>query len=235
MKLHSLRLRQHRDGRGGRVHAPLRLRRGHPLHPVHPGLELQPAVHVLPGEGRGGLLDAARLGRRGGDELEPPTGFPGEHLVHSEQVRGEERGLVAPRARADLEDHSGVVRLVRGEQEMRERLLERGGRLFQRREFILRHLRHLRVDAGRFGDDLLERRRLVAAFLDGGVRADDAFGARELFIDARDFGGRRRGIGDERGDERVVARGDGLQTSLQRGGHDGRTSRGGAPVRSPAR
>ena len=64
---------------------------------------------------------------------------------------------------------------------------------------------------------LLERRRLVAAFLDGGVRADDAFGARELFIDARDFGGRRRGIGDERGDERVVARGDGLQTSLQRG------------------
>ena len=119
---------------------------------------------------------------------------------------------------------------------MRERLLERWGRLFQRRELILRHLRHLRVDAGGFGDDLLERRLLVTAFLDGGVRADDAFGARELFIDARDFGGARRGIGDERGDERVVARGDGLQTSLQRGGHDRRTSGwGGAPVRPPAR
>ena len=112
---------------------------------------------------------------------------------------------------------------------MRERLLERTqrGALFQRRELILRHLRHLRVDAGGFGHDVLERRRLFAAFLDGGVRADDAFGARELFIDARDFGGRRRGIGDERGDERVVTRGDGLQTSLQRGGHDCRTSRAG--------
>ena len=79
---------------------------------------------------------------------------------------------------------------------MRECLFQLGKRFVEHVEFIFRHLRHLCVGCG-LGDDYLQRRDLVPLFLDGCVRSDDAFGAREFFVDARDVGRLWRGIGHE--------------------------------------
>jgi hypothetical protein len=57
-------LRQHRDGRRRRVHAPLGLGLGHPLHAVAAGLELHRVEDALAAQREDDLLEAALLGGR---------------------------------------------------------------------------------------------------------------------------------------------------------------------------
>ena len=110
------RFRQHGDGGGGGVDAPLRFRVGHALHPVHAALELQPREdagalhlgdHLLEAAGR------ALARRHHGDAPAVRLGVAG---VHAEQVAGEERRLVSPRAGADLQDGAPGIGGVLGQQ-----------------------------------------------------------------------------------------------------------------------
>ena len=105
---------------------------GHALHAVHPALVLQPGPDALPGLGRAlaalglhGDLDvlvAAELGLGGVDDLGLPADPLGVAQVHAQQVAGEQRRLVAARARLDLEDDVLVVAGVARDEQKAELL-----------------------------------------------------------------------------------------------------------------
>ena len=96
-------LRQHRHRRRRGVDAPLRLRLRHALHAVRPALELEHRVGAvaLDLERVGAVVRAQRLGLEAA-----PLGVAGEHPV---EVARPQAGLVAARARADLDDHVLLV------------------------------------------------------------------------------------------------------------------------------
>ena len=112
-------LRQHRHGRGGRVDAAARFGRRHALHAVHAALVLQPAVDVLAGDDRDDFLEAAGAAVVDRQHLDLPAVALGEAGVHPEEIRGEERRLVAAGAGADFQDDVlGVVGILRDEQDL---------------------------------------------------------------------------------------------------------------------
>ena len=98
---------------------PLRLGLGHALHAVHAALVLQAAVHLAALDHDDRFLDAAAARSRSSDiSVDPPALALGEARVHPEQIGREQRGLVAARARPDLEhDVLLVVRVLGHEQE----------------------------------------------------------------------------------------------------------------------
>ncbi len=124
--------RQHGHGGRGRVDPAGRLGDGDPLHPVHPRLAPQVAVGV-PAHRDDRLTDAVEIPRGDRNRLHLQAPALGVARVHAQQLRGEQRRLVATRARPDLDDGVPVVQRVARRQQVGELRLES------------RHLRHQRV------------------------------------------------------------------------------------------
>ena len=119
-------LGKHGDGARRGVDAALRLGLGHALHAMDAGLELQLRVRALARDARDDLAIAAVLAGIRAQDLDAPALALGVAAVHAEQIAGEDRGFVAARAGAHLEEQ---VRVVVGilRHEMQEQLpLERG-------------------------------------------------------------------------------------------------------------
>src|SRR5262249_21415611 len=106
------------DGARRGVDAALRLGLGHALHPVAARFELEPRVGALSDDARDDLLVAAELGRALGDDLDLPALALGIAGVHAEDLAGEERRLVAARARSHLEEDVALVVRVLGQQRL---------------------------------------------------------------------------------------------------------------------
>ena len=102
-------LGQHGDRRCRGVDAASALCHGDALHAMDPAFELEPGEHAGAVDRRDRLLVAAKLGRAGGDQLEPPALRFGKALVHPKEVAGEQSGLVAAGAGADFEHRRAVV------------------------------------------------------------------------------------------------------------------------------
>ena len=85
---------------------------------MHAHLVLEAPIRPLPGNARRRLLRTAGAGtrRRQAQQLEAPALEPGVSLVHAEQVKGEQGGLVAPSARPHLQNNVTLIRLVPGRQ-----------------------------------------------------------------------------------------------------------------------
>ena len=133
----------HRGGR--RVHAALRLGLRDALYAVHARLVLERAVDVLSRDLHDDLLVSARGALRGrGDLVAPPLRL--DVLgVHAQQVAGEECGLVAARAAADLDDGVlRILRILRDEQQL-DLLLHACEFGFEFRDHLAGHFAHLLV------------------------------------------------------------------------------------------
>src|SRR5215218_9476794 len=112
---------------GGRgVDAALGLGHRDPLHPVHPGLVLEPRPGAPALDGEHGLLDALQVGGALGQLLDLEAVLLGPAGVHAVEVTGEQGGLVAAGAGPDLDDHVLVVVGVLGDQGPAEPFLQGG-------------------------------------------------------------------------------------------------------------
>ena len=109
LHLHLVDLGEDGDGGGGGVDAALRLGFGDALDAVDAGLVLHAPVGVLAADAERDLAVAAGAGLGGVEHLQPPALALGVALVHAEQVGGEQRGLVAAGAAADLDDRVLLV------------------------------------------------------------------------------------------------------------------------------
>jgi hypothetical protein len=161
------------------VDAPLGLGGGHALDAVHAAFPLQARPHTeaavrhaLRLDRHGDVLDATEFGLLLVQYLRDPAVPFGVAQVHAQQVAGEQRRLLAPLARLDLEDHVLAVVGVAGRQEFGEALLddrdaltdllglfgEGGvlGREFARRDQVRAGLRE-------FGRGLVDRRQFGEA------------------------------------------------------------------------
>jgi len=98
--------------------------------------------HALAGDAGDDLLEAARVGRRSGDHLDPPALRFGVALVHPEQVAREQCRLVATGAGADLEHRRALVGGIARQQ--REREFPIGG--FQQRAVLVQLVRRHRAE-----------------------------------------------------------------------------------------
>ena len=155
-------LRQDKDARGRGVDPALRLGGRYPLHAVDAALVLEPGERRLTGlrgparlDRDGDVLVAAEVGLLGVEQLGLPAPTLGVAEVHPQQVPGEQRRLVAPLTRLDLEDDVAVVVRVARDQQVGELLGE------------------LLAPCGQLGG-LHDERRVLAAQLHRGVqvRAD---------------------------------------------------------------
>src|SRR5262249_19240838 len=151
----------------------------------------EPGEGALAGDGGDDLLVAAEVVLRHADDLSLPAMKLAIAAVHAEEVGGEQRGLVAARAGAHLQDDALLVGRILGEQVQSQLLLQflyarrKGGKFipgerrevlvspgigYQRREFHLLGLRLAqslngsddRVEVGELLRQLRER-RLIAA------------------------------------------------------------------------
>ena len=104
-------------------------------------------------------LIAADVGRAGRDELDLPALGLGIALVHPEQVAGEQGGLVAAGAGADLEHRRPLVGGVAGQQLERQRALGLGQPRLQVGKLLAGHLADL---GARIGQHLGEQLDLGA-------------------------------------------------------------------------
>ena len=98
-------LGQHDHGGGGGVDAAGGLGDGHALHAVHAALVLEHGEGALALDLERDLLVAAVVVLVGGEDLDlEPLGL-GVARVHARELAGEDAGLVAAGAGADLDDH----------------------------------------------------------------------------------------------------------------------------------
>ena len=119
---------QHGDRGGGGVDAPAALGRGHALDAVHAALEFQRREDAAPGDLGDQLLVAAEFGRGLLDHVPAPAARLGELAVHLREVGGEQGGLVAAGAGANLEDGGAFVGRVARQQREAHGLLDLGQR-----------------------------------------------------------------------------------------------------------
>src|SRR5438046_1137610 len=164
-------LGEDRDGRRRRVDAPLRLGDRHALHAVHAGLVAQRSVHLGAAHREHGFLEPAEGALAQAQHLDLPAVALAEARVHAEQGGGEQRGLVAAGAGADLHDGVTVVEGVGGAEQLGEtplggvdlgfQTLHVGaGELRQLRILLLQHLAglvHVAVQALEAGVELPDR------------------------------------------------------------------------------
>src|SRR5258705_4704873 len=105
-------LRKHRDRRGRRMDAPLRLGRGHALHAVHARFELQLAVRALARDPEDDLFEAALLRVALRQDLDLPAVALGVAREHPVEI-GREQGCLLPAlASADLDDDVLLVQWI---------------------------------------------------------------------------------------------------------------------------
>jgi len=139
---------------------------------VHAALVLQPGPHALAGLDLTAGLDrhldvlvAAQLGLGGVDDLGLPADALGVPQVHPQQVAGEQGGLVAARARLDLEDDVlVVVGVARDEQE---------AQLLGQFLALLLQILDLGGEVGVVGGQFTRCLDVVAGLLPGAVGGDD--------------------------------------------------------------
>src|SRR5438093_50132 len=163
-------------------------------------LELQPAPGAATVDEQDRVLDSAYAGDAGVDDLDPPPLTLGVLRVHADQLRREERGLVAPGAGADLEEDILLVIRITREQEALELLLERRLAAGELVDLRLRQLRQLAVAA--LGQDvarLADPPEYIAVLREA---LDDLDGVGVLLAEARVFGrlGEDGGIRQNPGD-----------------------------------
>ena len=129
-----VRLGENDDRRGGGMDSSLGLGLGHALDAVAAGLEPEASVCALAEHGEDDLLVAVERGRVGVHDGDFPSMRLAVAGIHAEEIAGEERGLLAAGAGADL--HYGVAGLERvGRQERAEKaVLEVGKLRFKGRE-----------------------------------------------------------------------------------------------------
>src|SRR5581483_6184920 len=113
---------RHCGGRG--VDAAARFRHRDALYAMDPTLELQPAVGAPAADLEDDLLEAMHAVLAGAHHFHTPAASLGVARVHPIQVGGEDRSLVATRARSDLDNHVLVVVRILGDQGGLESLLE---------------------------------------------------------------------------------------------------------------
>src|SRR5207253_3037057 len=99
------------DGRCRRVNAALRLGRGHALHALHTGLELELRVRTSARYLEDDLFEATLFGLALREDLGLPAMALGVPRVHAVKIRPEERGLLPALAGTHLDDD---VLLVEG-------------------------------------------------------------------------------------------------------------------------
>ena len=117
-------------------------------------LELQPGPGPLPLHQEADFFHAPQLCLVDIAQLQPPPLALGVHAVHTEEVRGEEHGLLAPHAAADLHDDVPAVVGVPGEEEELH-LLPQGLHLLAGLLHLLGPIQAAVGGAGLFGGDPL--------------------------------------------------------------------------------
>ncbi len=125
--------------------APLRLGLGHPLHPVDAALVLQPAVDLVALDGGDHFFQPSDGRRAGREHFHFPALRLGEAGVHPEELLGEEGGLVAAGAGADLDQHVLFVVRVLGQEQQLQLLFELPFPLLEPGQLLVGQLLHLRV------------------------------------------------------------------------------------------
>ena len=117
--------------------------------------------------------------------------------IHAVEVAGKQRGFVAAGARANFEDGVAILVRIGRKQRVLHGVLELRDTLFQRRDFRLRHLGHLRVRAlgefeavAQFGARFFQPVPRREQFLQPGVLAQQILGPLRIGIKvpARDLG-----------------------------------------------
>ena len=126
LQIELLGLGQHGYRSGRRVHAALRLGLRHALHAVHARFVLQHAVDALARNLHHDFLEASGRAFVCAVDLVLPTALFYVFDVHAQQVAGEQGGLVASRAAADLDDRVLAVLRIGGNQQQFDPFLERG-------------------------------------------------------------------------------------------------------------
>jgi hypothetical protein len=107
-------LGQHGDGGGRRVDAALGFGVGHALYAVHARFEFELGEGAAAADFGNDLLEAPHGAFARRNHLDLPALVGGIAFVHAEKIAGEERGLVAAGAGADLHDHVALVHRVLG-------------------------------------------------------------------------------------------------------------------------
>ena len=130
---------------------------GHALHAVHAALVLQGRVGALAAHLEDDLLVAAVVVLAGAEDLDLEALRLGVAREHAGQIAGEQGGLVAARAGADLDDHVLGVVGVAGEHAAADLLAELVEQPAAVAELLLRELAQLivAVAVAVAGEDLL--------------------------------------------------------------------------------
>ncbi len=138
-RFHFVELGQDRDGDRRRMDAPLRLGRRHPLHAMRAGFELEHGISAPPDDAADDFFVAAVFAGALAENLDlPALGFR-VAPIHTEQVSGEDRRLVAARAGTDFEKNVAVVlRILRDQQPLQFEFIGREPRL-QGKDFLASH------------------------------------------------------------------------------------------------
>ena len=122
--LHLLGLGDHRHGDGRGMNPPLGLGFRHPLHPVHPGLVLQAAVHLVAADQGDDLLETADADRVAAHHFDAPALGFGITAVHFVEVADKKGRLVAAGPGPDLQEDILLVVGVLGQQRQAHLLLQ---------------------------------------------------------------------------------------------------------------
>src|SRR5690606_6212994 len=219
---------RYRRGRG--VDPALRFGLGHALHAVGAGFELQARVGAFALDPRDHLAESAVFAGIGRLDLHPPALALGVAGVHAQQVAGEDRGLVAAGAGADLQVRAAVVARIARYQQRHELFLERVQAGLSRGDLLLGQvaqlgvvahlLRRLEVGAGAGLVRHRRRQRLEPGEL-ARQRAETVLVARHRRIGEQSF-------------EFVAAVGQRLQLTAQGRQHRRGSGAGAAAARRPA-
>ena len=134
---------------------PGRLRVRHALDPMDAGFEFELGEGAAAADLGDDLLVATLGALAGGEQFRFPAMGRRIALVHSVEVAGEQRRLVAAGAGPDFEDHVAIVHRVLGDQGQPDVVLQGVARLFQSHALLAGDGAHLRIGRG-IGDDEVE-------------------------------------------------------------------------------
>ena len=98
--------------------AALGFRRGHPLHTMAAGLELELRIRAEAEDLGNHFLIAAEFALAFGNEFDFPSGALGVAHVHAEQVAREQSGFIPAGAGPDLQEYVALVAGVPGQQQL---------------------------------------------------------------------------------------------------------------------
>ena len=127
------------------MYSPLLLGRRHALHAMHAAFILEARIDAVALDQRDHFLQSAHARLRRGEHFHLPLLRLGVAVVHAEDFRHEQRGLVAARPGANFEDHVLLVVRILGQQQNLELFLDGYDARFKLCQFFLGIGPHLRV------------------------------------------------------------------------------------------